>query len=143
MRLRCDERRKPSIGRSILINTGRRATPDQRDRMLLLADELAAAVLRDDREKYLGINRATHEIEAEATRNAMLIKTISQVHTMSRRFWYSFITGSDNFADAVELHCNVLKAIEAGDGDEAAHNAQLLLDYLERVTRDAIERVLD
>ncbi|MET3925719.1 GntR family transcriptional regulator [Devosia sp. 2618] len=121
----------------------RRATPDQRERMRLLANELEAAVDRDDRDKYFGINRATHEIEAEATKNAMLIKTISQVHTMSRRFWYSFITASDSFADAAGLHCKVLRAISDGDGDEAAQNAHLLLDYLERVTKDAIERALD
>jgi DNA-binding GntR family transcriptional regulator len=121
----------------------RRATAEQREQMRQLANELEAAVLRDDREKYLGINRATHQIEAEAARNAMLIKTIGQVHTMSRRFWYSFITASDSFADAAGLHCNVLRAIAAGDGDAAAANAQLLMDYLERVTRDAIERAFD
>lgn len=121
----------------------RRATAEQRERMQLLANELEAAVMRDDRQKYLGINRATHEIEAEASRNAMLIKTISQVHTMSRRFWYSFITDSDNFADAAKLHCNVLRAIADSDGDAAAANASQLMDYLERVTRDAIERALD
>jgi DNA-binding GntR family transcriptional regulator len=115
----------------------RRATPDQRQTMRQLADEMDAAVQRDDRDKYLGINRAIHEIEADA------IKTIRQVHTLSRRFWYSFITASDSFADAAVLHCNVLRAIDAGDGDAAAENAQLLMDYLERVTKETIERTLD
>lgn len=121
----------------------RRATPDQRQTMRQLADEMDAAVRRDDRDKYFGINRAIHEIEADATKNAMLIKTVRQVHTLSRRFWYSFITASDNFADAAVLHCNVLRAIDAGDGEAAAENAQLLMDYLERVTRETIERTLD
>src|SRR5690606_36632574 len=43
----------------------RRATPDQRQTMRQLAGEMDAAVRRDDRDKYFGINRAIHEIEAE------------------------------------------------------------------------------
>jgi DNA-binding GntR family transcriptional regulator len=121
----------------------RRATAEQRLRMRQLADELEAAVRQDDRDKYFGINRATHEIEAEATRNSMLIKTIGQVHTLSRRFWYSFITASDSFAEAAEFHCNVLRSIADSDGEAAADNAGKLMDYLERVTREAIERALD
>jgi DNA-binding GntR family transcriptional regulator len=121
----------------------RRASPAQRERMLELANELEAAVERDDRNKYFGINRATHEIEADATQNAILIKTVKQIHSLSRRFWYSFITASDSFADAARLHCAVLRAIAASDGDTAARNAALLMDYLERVTKEAIERTLD
>ncbi|QDZ12747.1 GntR family transcriptional regulator [Devosia ginsengisoli] len=121
----------------------RRATPEQRQQMRQLADELEAAVSRDDRDKYFGINRATHEIEAEATKNSMLIKTVRQVHTLSRRFWYSFITASDSFAEAAVFHCGVLRSIAEGDGDAAAANAGKLMDYLERVTREAIERALD
>ncbi|MDP2779290.1 GntR family transcriptional regulator, partial [Devosia sp.] len=60
----------------------RRATPDEGQSMRQLADEMDAAVQRDDRDKYLGINRAIHEIEAQATKNVMLIKMIRQVHTM-------------------------------------------------------------
>lgn len=121
----------------------RRATAEQRQQMRQLADELEAAVSRDDRDKYFGINRATHEIEAEATKNSMLIKTVRQVHTLSRRFWYSFITASDSFAEAAVFHCAVLRSIAEGDGDAAAANAGKLMDYLERVTREAIERALD
>lgn len=119
----------------------RRASSPQRKRMTELASELEAAVERDDRDKYFGINKAIHEIEADATQNAILIKTVRQVHSLSRRFWYSFITASDSFSDAARYHCTVLRAIAQGDGDSAARNAAELLDYLEKVTREALERL--
>lgn len=118
-----------------------RADPAQRQRMRELADELETAVRQDDRERYFGINRSTHEIEAAATKNAMLVRSIGQVHSLSRRFWYSFITASENFADAANFHCAVLRGIAAGDADTAAENAQLLLDYLDKITRQTIDGV--
>jgi DNA-binding GntR family transcriptional regulator len=116
-----------------------RADRDQRQRMIELADDLEAAVRADDRERYFGINSMTHQIEAEATRNSMLQKTIGQVHLLSRRFWYSFITASETFAIAATAHCKVLRAIGTGDADAASAGAAELLDYLEKVTRETID----
>jgi DNA-binding GntR family transcriptional regulator len=115
-----------------------RADAEQRQHMLDLADALEAAVKRDDRTQYFGINRAIHEIEAAAANNSMLARTIGQVHSLSRRFWYSFITSSADFAEAAHLHCSVLRAVARGDAEDAAHNANLLLDYLDRITRQTI-----
>lgn len=116
-----------------------RADPEQRQRMQQLADELETAVRQNDRDRYFGINRLTHELEAAATQNAMLARSIGQIHSLSRRFWYSFITASQNFADAAQFHCAVLRAIVKGDADEAAANANHLLDYLDSVTRRTID----
>jgi DNA-binding GntR family transcriptional regulator len=118
-----------------------RADSAQRKSMRDLADALETAVLHEDRDRYFGINRATHEIEAAAAQNLMLARTIGQIHSLSRRFWYSFITSSTDFADAAHLHCSVMRAIAAGDAEEAVRNANLLLDYLDRVTRQTIEGV--
>ena len=95
----------------------------------------------NDRDRYFGINRSTHEIEAAATKNAMLARSIGQVHSLSRRFWYSFITASEDFAEAATFHCAVLRGIAAGDAGTAAENAERLLDYLDKITRQAIHDV--
>lgn len=118
-----------------------RADAGQRQRMRELADELETAVQQDDRHRYFGINRATHELEAAAAKNAMLARTIGQIHSLSRRFWYSFITSSENFAEAARFHCAVLRAIAGGDPESATQNAHLLLDYLDRITRQTIDGV--
>ena len=118
-----------------------RADPAQRQRMRELADELETAVRQNDRDRYFGINRSTHEIEAAATKNAMLARSIGQVHSLSRRFWYSFITASEDFAEAATFHCAVLRGIAAGDAGTAAENAERLLDYLDKITRQAIHDV--
>lgn len=117
-----------------------RADHDERDEMIVLANNLQTAVRSGDRDRYFDINKQTHEIEARAAKNSMLQKSIGQVHLLSRRFWYSFITGNETFSIAAEHHCAVLRAIAAGQPDIAAAHAIDLLDHLEKVTRETIDR---
>jgi DNA-binding GntR family transcriptional regulator len=118
----------------------RRADADTRREMLKLADDLEAAVHDDDRGRYFGINKATHDIEAEAAKNPTLEKIMANVHALSRRFWYTFITDSKFFSGAAEYHCNVLRAIARSDTEAAVENAGKLMGYLEKVTLDTIAR---
>jgi DNA-binding GntR family transcriptional regulator len=117
-----------------------RASEAERRQMLELADSLEAAVRTGDRERYFGINTHTHAVEARATGNAMLQKTIGQVHLLSRRFWYAFITSDETFSIAAQHHCAVLRAVANGDPEAAAARASDLLDHLEKVTHDTINR---
>jgi DNA-binding GntR family transcriptional regulator len=118
----------------------RRADSDIRQQMLKLADDLEAAVRDDDRGRYFGINKATHEIEAKAAKNPTLEKIMGNVHALSRRFWYTFINESEFFSGAAEYHCNVLRAIARREPEAAIENAGKLMDYLEKVTLDTIAR---
>src|SRR5262249_34242760 len=105
-----------------------------------LANDLEAAVRDNDRGRYFGINRATHEIEAKATKNPTLEKIMSNVHALSRRFWYTFITETESFSEAAKFHCHVLRAIADRDLEAAVENARSLMDYLEKVTLATIAR---
>jgi DNA-binding GntR family transcriptional regulator len=117
----------------------RRATKEQRERMLTLADELEQAIAARDRDRYLAINHAIHRIEAEATGNRYLISQIETLHGLSRRFWYSFISDTESFARAAVHHAATLRAIAAGEPERARAKCAQLLDLLQDVSQKAIE----
>lgn len=118
-----------------------RATPDQRVEMEKLADRLDDAVRRGDRKQYLAINRAIHELEVAATGNSQIQNTMGQIHKLSRRFWYNFISDTESFSEAAVLHSAVLRSIAGHDADHAIETAGKLMDLLERVTREAIDHL--
>jgi DNA-binding GntR family transcriptional regulator len=116
-----------------------RATDAQRERMRELADELEAAVSGTDRDKYLELNKETHVLEAQATHNQFLIRQMTLLHSLSRRFWYSFIADTKSFSQAAKLHGRTLRAVADGEPVEAQAECLALLDLLEQVSRSALE----
>ena len=116
-----------------------RATDDQRAQMRQLADKLEAAISHKDRQTYLAINRAIHGLEAEASHNRYLLRQIETIHSLSRRFWYSFIVDTDSFSKAAEHHAATLRSIADGEPEAARNACRALLDLLEMVSRRAIE----
>lgn len=119
-----------------------RASAEERAEMGRLGAAMKAAAVDRDRKRYLDSNRAIHEIKARAARNAVLAKTIGAVNGLSRRFWYAYIEDTDSFAQAAELHDAALRPIIDGSPEEAAAAATRLLDFLESLTREAIDRRL-
>lgn len=116
-----------------------RATDDQRARMRQLADKLEAAISHKDRQAYLAINRAIHVLEAEAAHNRYLLRQMETIHSLSRRFWYSFIADTDSFSKAAEHHAATLRSIADGNPAAARVACHALLNLLETVSRRAIE----
>lgn len=118
----------------------KRATPEERAEMLKLGAEIKRAAAARDRKHYLRANRAVHEIKARATRNATLEKTIGTINGLARRFWYAYIEDTGQFEKAAELHDKILRNVAAGSPDAAAAASGEFLDFLETLSRDAIER---
>lgn len=119
-----------------------RASAEERAEMGRLGAAMKAAAVDRDRKRYLDSNRAIHEIKARAARNTVLAKTMGAVNGLSRRFWYAYIEDTDSFAQAAELHDAALRPIIDGSPEEAAAAATRLLDFLESLTREAIDRRL-
>ncbi|MFO1049429.1 MAG: GntR family transcriptional regulator [Geminicoccaceae bacterium] len=118
----------------------RRAHDDERDTMRTLADDIRVAAASGDPVRYLQATRAIHEAEVAATRNAALAATIGVIHGQSRRFWFAQTESSGTFTEGSAIHVEKLDAIAAGDVTAAATAANHLLDYLERLTRSALDR---
>ena len=115
-----------------------RATPSQRASMPKLAQALAAAATARDHRAFLITNRSIHETLAAAARNSVLANTMHGVHGLSRRFWFAYIEDEDVFEEAARLHGATLKATAAHDGEAAATNAATFLNFLESLTRKAL-----
>ncbi|NVO15514.1 MAG: GntR family transcriptional regulator [Rhodoplanes sp.] len=116
-----------------------RATDAERAEMRRLAAEIQDAARQRDTIRYLAANRAIHGIKAAATRNSVIETMLAAVNGLSRRFWYSYVEDTDAFREAADRHAAVLIAIADRDGEAAVAAAEALLDFLERLTREAIE----
>lgn len=116
-----------------------RATGAERRRLIELADEIDAAASTGDRAKFYEANKAIHETVAAATHNETFEKTIRAVHGLSRRFWYAYI-GEEQMKGAAKLHAKVVTSIAHNAPADAAEQVVQLMDYLESLTRMAIER---
>lgn len=118
-----------------------RASRAQRDRMTVLAAEILKAADDPVMSRYFAANKEIHLLCAASTQNAMLARTMGVIHGLSRRFWYTYIE-DERRSEAASLHSRVLTAIATGDKNAASQGATALLDFLERLTRLAIERKL-
>lgn len=117
-----------------------RASAPEREHLRTLAHDLRHAAAANDRTAFLRLNRAVHHALACVSHNAMLASTIAVVHGQSRRFWYAHIEGQGLFERAAHCHGATLEAVAGGDADEASAHAAAFLDFLEALTRNAIER---
>ncbi|WP_287207591.1 GntR family transcriptional regulator [Mesorhizobium sp.] len=116
-----------------------RATGAERRRLLQLADEITLAAKEGSRLDFYNANKEIHELTAQATHNETFVKTIGAVHGLSRRFWYAYI-GEEQLKTAAEYHAAVITSVAHNDPKTAVDNVVRLMDYLESLTRMAIDR---
>lgn len=116
----------------------RRSTKEERDNFRLLMAQIRQAAANKDQRSFYEANKAIHVALESATHNQVLAKTASSIHAHSRRFWYAHIS-EDQLESAAESHAKVVGAVIEGDADAAAAAAVSLIDYLEALTRRAIE----
>ncbi|ACL63038.1 GntR family transcriptional regulator [Methylobacterium nodulans] len=117
-----------------------RASAPEREHLRALARDLQDAAAANDRTAFLRLNRAVHHALSRVSHNEMLASTIAVVHGQSRRFWYSQFEGQGLFEQAARFHGATLEAVAGGNADEASRHAAAFLDFLETLTRNAIER---
>jgi DNA-binding GntR family transcriptional regulator len=103
-----------------------------------LAQALAEAATARDHRAFLIANRSIHETLTAAARNTILANSMRGLHGLSRRFWFAYIEEEGVFEEAARLHGATLKATSARDGEAAAANAAAFLNFLESLTRKAL-----
>jgi DNA-binding GntR family transcriptional regulator len=115
-----------------------RATVPERASMTRLSQTIAAAATAGDHRAFLNAARAINDTLAAAARNTILANSMRGLHGLSRRFWFAYIEDEDIFEEAARLHGATLDATAARDGEAAAANAATFLNFLERLTRKAL-----
>lgn len=124
------------LERLIAASAARRRSAEQGALFAEMALEMRRAAASDDYLLFLRVDRAFNQLAAESAANRHLLKAISPIHALARRFWYKFYRPYDLPIAAVS-HAVIMEAIVAGDAETAGQASDALLDYVETFTRSA------
>ncbi len=127
------------IERLMARSAAERATPAERERFRRLAADMRAAAAGDDDIGFMRLDHEFNQLVAETARNEYARKAIALVAGLSRRFWFMHHQHVEDLPLAAERHAQVADAIGAGDAQAAAAASDALLDYVESITRAAMD----
>jgi DNA-binding GntR family transcriptional regulator len=116
-----------------------RGKPEDLRELRETSRELEAAARRGDRIGYFRCKRRIHEIEVSSAYNHVLMETMQPLHAQSRRFWYTY-EPTESFVPGAKLHGAIAQGIVKRDAEAAARAVAALFDFLQRLTRHALER---
>ncbi len=116
-----------------------RATDEERMRF-----ETVARAMRESAEAGddIGFMRLDHEFNvlvSQTNRNEFAAEAISLMAGLSRRFWFMHHRQAGDLSMIARLHAHIAVAIASGDGPAAAAASDALLDYIESITRAAVD----
>lgn len=125
------------LERLIAENAARRATPEEREQLLRMADNLESMV-DGDVLKFLRYHYEIKRYIADCARNPFAAGAIAPTHAMSRRFYFLHYRRAHDLPVAARHHANVIRAIALGEEARAGEAAEALMDYVEQLTRDTV-----
>jgi DNA-binding GntR family transcriptional regulator len=126
------------LERLIAVSSARRATPDQRARLLQCGQDMVTAAQRGDLAAYMQADQALDRINHEACRNPYAVQAIVPMIIQCRRFWYAYQHEGD-LERGARCHLMLAEGIHANDPDQAVAGADALMDYLMEFTHTVIE----
>lgn len=122
------------LERLIAASAARRATAEERKKLLAIADELEA-VGENDVLRFLRLFYDYKRFESECARNPFAARAIAPCHAISRRFYYLHYRQEPDVPVAARHHTDVIRAVAFGDVDKARAASDRLMDYVEQLTR--------
>jgi DNA-binding GntR family transcriptional regulator len=125
------------LERLIAQNAARRATPEERQQLLQMADTLEA-MADVDVLRYLRFHYDIKKFIGECARNSFAASAIASAHAMSRRFYFLHYSRAHDLPVAARHHANVIRAIALGEESRAGAASDALMDYVEQLTRDTV-----
>ena len=124
------------LERLIATSAARRRSAEQSSLLSEMAVEMRRAATTDDYLLFLRIDGAFNQCVAESSANRYLVKAITPIHALARRFWYKFYRPYDLPIAAIG-HAEIMEAIVAADPVAAGAASDKLLDYVVSFTRSA------
>ncbi len=111
-----------------------RASDKDLDEMRALVEKMKKAVQKLDYETLMNHDRAFHILLAKASRNNYLVSILDSLIDQSLRFWYLSFSRAGQLDQTLAEHLEVLRAVEARDGETANKAIQLhILKFKEKV----------
>lgn len=127
------------IERLMARSAAERATPGERARFRQIAAEMRAAAAEDDDIRFMRLDHEFNQLVSTTARNEYASKTIALMAGLSRRFWFMHHQHVEDLPLAAERHAQVADAIAAGNAQAAAAASDALIDYVESITRAAMD----
>ena len=126
------------LERLIAMSSARRATPEQRAKLLQHTHDMVDAASRGDLAGYMHADQALDRVNHEASRNPYAVQAIIPMIIQCRRFWYAFQHEGD-LERGAQCHLMEAEGIYANDPERAMAGADALMSYLMEFTHTVIE----
>ena len=127
------------VERLIARRAARLASPGERQELLQITENMAAAGRADDQDAFTTADRQLNSMIAECGRNEFANEAIDQLQGLSRRFWYCYQARFADVATATALHQSLALEIASGAEAAAGHVSDTLLDYVKFFTHAVLE----
>lgn len=128
-----------ALERVIVARATRRATAEQRKTLSEYAALIEAAGGQDNLNSFIHIDHEFDQILGEACRNPFATEACSPLRAHCRRFWYRYHQDED-LSESARLHAVIMRAIANSEEKYAIAASDALMDYLDRLTRAAIDK---
>ena len=116
-----------------------RATDDERARFEALARAMHESADAGDDIRFMRHDREFNMLVSQANRNEFASEAISLMAGLSRRFWFMHHRQAGDLSKIARLHADIANAIAAGDAAVAGAASDVLLEYIESITRAAVD----
>jgi DNA-binding GntR family transcriptional regulator len=127
------------IERLLARSAASRSNGEERRRFAEVARGMREAAQCGDDYAFMRLDREFNGLVAGCARNEFAAKVIALMAGLSRRFWFMHHQQGDDLPVAAARHAAVADAIAAGDAQAAARASDLLLDYIDTITRAAVD----
>lgn len=105
--------------------------------------ELRATKKATGNEQLMVVDRRCHEIMWGAADNRFLLDTLDTLYAQSERLWHLYLADVADMRHAVSEHTEILAALEAGDGAEAAELVEAHVRAFDAEIRAAVTERLE
>lgn len=123
----------------IVEHAAQRALPEHRHTFKELATRIKSASDKDRLEDFMQADHEFDQLLAQTCRNPFASEACAPLRTHCRRFWYQYHHDED-LSRSAKFHADIMRAVADGDADEAVVASNTLMDYLEKLTRLAIDK---
>lgn len=127
------------VERLMVRGAASRATRHQREEFESMARDIREAAAGADDIGFMRLDRALNDHISACAGNEFASKTLSLMAGLSRRFWFMHHTRADDLTITAQHHAGLADAIVRADADGAAAANDALLDYIESITRAAVD----
>lgn len=98
--------------------------PGLADRLDVVTGEMREAYETGDRPRYMKLNNRFHELIIEASGSQWLIRSLTDLRDMTKRFQMVLQLVPERVSQSLEEHLQIVEAIRKGDSDRAEEVAR-------------------